>query len=89
MASLRAVEIYHVAQSVNGRRLIVIESVEFGHSKSNASCHCYGFIAPLAVIICSADGIQLLDLTSEKSTLATLRRDVPELDELIAPYLAK
>ena len=89
MPSLRAVEIYHDAQSANGRKLIAIESVEFGHSKSNTGCHVHGFIAPLAVIIVTADDIQVLDLTSETSTLDTLRRDVPELDELIAPFLAE
>ena len=83
MASLRAVEIYHDAQTDGGRKFIAIESVEFGHSQSNSGGQLFGYMRPLAVIVCTRDDIQLLAVDAETTDLDTLRLDIPELDELI------
>jgi hypothetical protein len=83
VTSLRAVEIYRDAHAHGGRRVIAIESVASGHSKSNNGCHLYGYLAPLAVLVCAADGIQVLDVGAEKTDLATLRQEIPELDKYL------
>jgi ATP-dependent exoDNAse (exonuclease V) alpha subunit len=87
MADMRAREIYHDPQSKEDRKLILIESVESSHVKSNLTCQIYGCLAPLAVIVCTRDGIQLQNIEATNTDLDTLRRDIPELDKLLVTYL--
>lgn len=86
MENLRAIEIYNDVLSDGRRRLIAIESVEFEHSKADAGFQLYGHIEPLTVIVCTRDGIHILDLDSNKISLDELRQDIPELENLIAPF---
>ncbi len=89
MENLRAIEIYNDVLSDGRRRLIAIESVEFEHSKADAGCQLYGHIEPLAVIVCTQDGIHILDLDSNKISLDKLRQDIPELEDLIASFITQ
>lgn len=80
MIRLRTVEVYRDAR----RSLFVIESVGSGHGKSGTGCHLYGYLVPLAIIVCSADGNRVMAVDTDDADLETLRQRHPELDELIA-----
>jgi uncharacterized spore protein YtfJ len=82
MASLRATELFKDSKTL----LIVIESVDCRQMTTRASYHCYGKIEPIAVIICSSDGIHALDMEAKLIRLEQLRQDIPELDGIIASY---
>ena len=80
MANYRAIEIFNDSR----QKLITIQSVNFRYSKTNANCFLYGSIEPMAVLICTPDGITVLDVDTEKTNLDKLRQEIPELDNLIA-----
>lgn len=82
MASLRATEIFKDSEHV----LIAIESVDFRHITTRASCQLYGKIEPIAVIVCSSDGIRVLDMEARLIRLEQLSQGIPELDGIIASF---
>jgi hypothetical protein len=80
--TLRAREIYNDA----GLRLIVIESVEVRVGNTNTICRMFGKTEPIAVIVCAQDATYALDMQAKTAALDQLRRDIPVLDTMIAPY---
>lgn len=82
MHSLRATEIFHDSR----RMLIAIESVIYNHSTSIPGYQLYGRIEPIAVIVCSSDEIYALDTLAEITDIDHFRRDIPELDAMIASF---
>jgi len=82
MGKLRATEIFNNAR----HRLIAIESVDFRYSQTSTNCRLYGNTEPIAVIVCGPDGIYALDMEAKLTMLDQLRRDIPELDAIIAPF---
>ena len=83
MGPLRTHEIFNDSRLM----LIAVESVDFQHSKTNASCWLYGNIEPIAVIVCGPDEIYALDMDAKLIVLDQLRQDIPELDAIIAPFI--
>ncbi len=65
--------------------LIAVESVDLRLSKTNAGFQCYGNIKPIAVIVCSAEGTYALDMEAKPAQFDQLRREIPELDAIVAP----
>ena len=82
MASLRATEFFNDSEHM----LIAIECVDCTHMTTRASCQFYGKIEPIAVIVCSSDGIHALDMEAGFIRLEQLRQDIPELDGMIASF---
>lgn len=80
MNKLRTVELYRDDK----RKLIAIESVAFSHSKFNNGGQLYGTLSPLAVIVCDANGKQVLAVDADKTNFERLKQLHVELDELIA-----
>lgn len=79
MESLRAIEIFND----NRFMLITIESVDFQHSKTVASCWLYANIKTIAVIVSDPDEIYALDMDAKLIALDQLKQDIPELDAII------
>jgi len=82
MLSLRATEIFHDSRLM----LIAIESVVCNHSKSSSGYRLYGNIEPIAVIVCSPDGIYAFDMEAESTVIDHYRQDIPELDAMITSF---
>jgi len=82
MLTLRATEIFHDS----GLMLIAIESVVCNHSKTSPGYGLYGVIEPVAVIVCSSDGIYALDMEAETTVVDHFRQAIPELDAMIASF---
>lgn len=80
MATLRASEIFKDPT----RKIIAVESIDFRHTATKAGGHMYGNIRPLAVIVCGQDGAAAFDMSAQSTSLETLKKDVPELDAMIA-----
>jgi len=66
--------------------LIAIESVDYRHSKSSPGYRLYGNLEPIAVIVCSPDGIYALDMEAEITVIDHYRQDIPELDAMITSF---
>ena len=79
MDSLRSSEIYRDA----GCKLITVQAVELQQGANDAGCYLHGSMKPVAVIVCSRDGIYALDMNAEPVALERLLHDVPGLDSLI------
>jgi len=79
MDRLRTEEVYRDDQC----RLIAIESVEFNHTKSKNSCHIYGALAPIAIVVCTPEANEILPVDDDNTKPDRLRQSIPELDELI------
>lgn len=82
MRALRTSEIHNSGSL----RLVAVESVQFWRKKSKTGCQLFGNIKPTAVIICSPDGVTALDMDAKPANLDQLKRDLPELDAVIAPF---
>ncbi len=82
MVRLRACEIF----KNSALTLIAIESVDFWHSGTRTGDYAYGTIEPIAVIVCSRDGITAIDMEAKPANFDELRGDIPELDSLITPF---
>ncbi len=83
MGTLRTSEIFSAPMLT----LIAVESVDFRYSKTNTYCHLYGKIKTIAVIVCSPDGIYTLDIDAKPANIDQLRKDIPELDAIVAPMI--
>jgi uncharacterized spore protein YtfJ len=46
----------------------------------------HGTIEPIAVIVCSSDGITAFDMEAKPANIGELMQNIPALDELIAPF---
>lgn len=79
MHRLRTVELYRDDR----HKLIAIESVDFNHASFNHGGHLYGYLSPLAVIVCTPHGNQVIVVEAD-SSVDKLRQLHPGLDELIA-----
>ncbi|MGB5276659.1 MAG: hypothetical protein WBO73_20260 [Gammaproteobacteria bacterium] len=82
MTSLRATEIFHDSR----RLLIAIESVDYSHRKTTTGGVLQLKIEPVAVIVCSPDGIYALDMEARSTLVEPLRKDIPELDAIMASF---
>lgn len=82
MGTLRAKEIFNHA----GLRLVVIESAELRCSKEDLGCQVYGRLDPIAVIICARDHVYALDMKAQPIAIDQLLEDIPELQDIIAPF---
>jgi len=82
MRTLRSSEIFNDSKLT----LIAIESVDFQHSRTNAVCHLYGSVEPLAIVVCSQDGTYALDMEARPADFEQLRQDMPELDAIVASF---
>jgi len=82
MFSLRATEIFHDS----GKMLIAIESVNYSYSRSSPGYQLNGNIAPIAIIVCSPDGIYALDMEAETTDIDHFRQDIAELDAMISSF---
>ncbi len=82
MTTLRATEIFNDSK----RMLIAVEAVELQQNQTGAGCHLYVNIEPMAVIVCSDDGIFALDMEAGTARLEQLSRAIPELDAMIASF---
>ena len=80
MGILRTSEIFN--DSV--LRVIVVESVDFRHTKTNTFCQVSGHIKPIAVIVRNPDGAYALNMEAKPTDLDQLRQDIPELDAIVA-----
>jgi len=80
MDTLRTVELYRD----DNRKLIAIESVDLSYAKSETSCQLYGALAPIAIVVCTSEGNEVLIAVEDDTNLETLKHTYPELDELIA-----
>jgi hypothetical protein len=79
MGTLRASEIFYGTR----RRLIAIESVDFGYDKTDAVCRMQGKIEPVALIVCTPDTCYALDMQARPAAVDPLRQAIPELDAMI------
>ena len=82
MTFLRASEIFNDP----GRRLIAIESVDFVYHKPGSACVLYAKVEPVALIVCAPDSRCALDMQARPIALDQLRRNMPELDAIMAPF---
>jgi hypothetical protein len=81
MGTLRTTEIFADASF----RLIAVESIEFGHSKTNRGCRLVGNLQPVAVIVCAPEGSYALDMDAKPIAIEQLKRELPGLDIAISP----
>jgi len=79
MDTLRTVELYRD----DNRKVIAIESVDFSHAKSENGCQLYGALAPIAIVVCTSEGNEVLIAVEDDTNLETLKYTYPELDDLI------
>lgn len=82
MGTLRASEIFNDSRFM----LVAIESVDFQHTKMHNSCHLYGNIKPIAIIVCGPDKIYSLDMEAKPSPIEQLRQEIPDLDAIITAF---
>ncbi len=80
MDTLRTVELYRDDK----RKLIAIESVEFNHTKSKNSCQLYGALVPVAFVVCTSEGKEVLRVDTDNVQPDKLRKFQIEVDELIS-----
>ena len=80
--NFRATEIFNDSR----RMLVAIESVIYSHDKTDLTYRSYGMIEPVAVIVCSLEGVYALDMKSNMITIDQLKQDIPELDAIIARF---
>jgi len=73
MDILRSREIYRDARIL----LIVVESVNLQHTRSDFCCHIQGSITPLTVIVHTPDGIYARDMEAKPVALESLRAFIP------------
>jgi hypothetical protein len=66
--------------------LVAIESVRYSHGKTDLTYRLYGMIEPVAVIVCTLEGVYALDMKSNMIAIDQLKQDVPELDAIIARF---
>lgn len=64
--------------------LIAVEAVDVRHGKSSTGCHFYGNVEPIAIVVCSPEGTYALDMDAKPTNFDQLRKDVPELDTIVA-----
>ena len=81
MARLRAIEVFRNPR----HRLIAIQSIELAQDSASPICRLVGRVEPIALIVCSADGIIARNMRAESIDLDRLRRDVPGLNTMIGP----
>jgi hypothetical protein len=81
--SLRARELRRTDRFV----LLVLEQSSCRSDKSGAFLHLYAGLAPLALVVCSADAVLALDMEGEPIEAEALRSRVPGLDALLEPFL--
>jgi len=79
MDRLRGSEIYRDA----GCRLIAVQTVELQHGANDTGYYLHGNMRPVAVVVCSRDGMYALDMNAEPVALERLLHDVPGLDSLL------
>lgn len=84
MQILRAREILNDSRLL----LIVVESVELQHNKTNTNCQLYGDIKPIALIVCALDKTYALDMESNPTSIDRLREGIPELNAIITSFNA-
>ena len=82
MRTLRAIEIFNNAT----HKLIAIEAVDFQSNLVNKGYHLHGTLEPVAIIICTPEGINTLDMFAQPTAIAPLRQNIPELDALITAF---
>ena len=82
METLRAREIFSDVRL----SLFAVESVDVQQGKTRSSCHVYGRMAPVAVIVCGPDKAYALDMESKPTSLDRLRQDIPGLNAMIASF---
>ena len=82
MGTLRASEIFNDSKLL----LIIVESVDCQHNKSNSGCYLYGNIEPIALIVCSQDEAYALDMQSNPASIDRLKQDIPELSEIMTSF---
>ena len=80
--NFRATEIFNDSR----RMLVAIESVIYSHGKTDLTYRSYGMVEPVAVIVCSLEGVYALDMKSNMITIDQFKQDVPELDAIIARF---
>ena len=68
-----------------GLRLIAVESVDFGHNKTNIGFQMYGNLEPVAIIVCGPKGNYAFDMDAQPIAIEKLKQDIPEIDVAIAP----
>lgn len=66
--------------------LVAIESVRYSDGKTDLTYRLHGMIEPVAVIVCTLEGVYALDMQSNMITIDQLKQDVPELDAIIARF---
>lgn len=64
--------------------LIVVEAVEFRTTSTTSGGFMFGYIAPIAVVVCHQDGITALDMQAKPASVKQLRRHIPELDAVLS-----
>ena len=84
MDKLRSVELYRDEL----RKIMVIESVELSHSKFNNGGQVYGSLAPIAIIVCTSDGNEVLTVTTDHTQPDKLQELLTKMHELIAQACA-
>lgn len=82
MAKWRATEVFTDA----GLKIVAIESVTMSHGTSSNRCGFLASIVTKAVVVLAEDDTYAVDLKAGKMTLGQLRRELPALDEIIAPF---
>lgn len=80
MNRFRSVELYRDDQ----RRLVAIESIETSRTHFNPGGQLYVSITPLAVIMCIAEGHDVLSVDADSAKLDRMKQQHPELEDLIA-----
>lgn len=80
MSKLRAREIFRDTRHT----LIALESLESSQSKTGNSCHVFGKIEPVGVVVHGPEGSYALDMSAMPITMEQLRETVPDLDVLLA-----
>ena len=79
MSTLHAREIFNNARLM----LIVIERADFRQHKSNNGYQLYGSIEPIAVIVCTRDGIYAVNMEAEPVAVDPMKKKIPELNTLL------
>lgn len=75
----RGIEIYRDT----GCKLIAVQTADLQRGANDNGYYLHGTMKPVAVIVCSRDGMCALDMNAEPVALERLLHDVPGLDSLI------
>jgi hypothetical protein len=77
--SLRARQVFSNARIA----LIAIESVDFQYDKTDFVYQLFGNKKPIAIVVCSPDKTDALDMEGRPLSVEQLRQNIPELAALI------